>query len=177
MDETPDNEKLPTANLPSVTKKIGGHSYVVWRLDWWGVNDVVERLAEILGPSLEGLADGVPLRRILDVDSSDILPLLIKALGRATGERGRELQEILGKQTVVTVDDRQVNLDRSKMGIWFSQQPKEALPWLGFALEVQVRDFFEPLIGAAPSPRASRKNARTTRAAAGKAKGQKSPSI
>ena len=171
-------DKLLDSNLPWREKRIGEHVYRVTRLDWWRVNDVVTRLADILGPSLEGVGTDIPLGALLDVDTAEILPALVSALGRATGERGQELQAILGIQTYVEDGDRTILLDKARMGIWFSQHPKEALLWLLFALEVQVKDFFEPLIGAAPTPRSSQKSAPTPRAkAAATAKGRKSRNI
>ena len=176
MNDKPDSDKLADSNLPYQEKKIGDHTYRVTRLDWWGVNDVINRLTEILGPSLSGVGQGVALREILKVDTSEILPVLMTALGRATDEYGQELQQILGLQTVVEDGDRSVPLDKPVMGVWFSKHPREALPWLWFALEVQVRDFIEPLIGAPTTPPASRKSGRTTSGKAATAKGRRSQS-
>lgn len=177
MAEKPESEKLPHANLPYVEREIGEHLYRITRLDWWSLQDLISGLTEILGPSLEGLGTGISLGDLLEVDSSEILPALASALGRATGAKGQALQLVLGRQTIVEVEDRAVQLDKATMGIWFSQTPDEAIPWLLFALEVQVKDFFGPLLRAAPSPQASQPNAPTTqRTSSPRAKGQRSQS-
>jgi len=168
-------DKLDNSNLPFIEKTIGEHLYRVTRLDWWGVQDVIEALTEILGPSLESMGGGVDLQDFLSTDTADLLPAIGKALGKASGERGKALQVKLGRQTVVETGDKSVVLDKAIMGIWFSQHPAEALPWLWFALEVQVRDFIEPLIKAVPSQQTSQKSEPTNHEENHPAKGQASP--
>jgi len=56
---------------------------------------------------------------------------------------------------LVRVGDRWVSLQPAKLGLWLSQHPRDMIPWLRFALEVQLADFFGPALAAFVSWRKS----------------------
>jgi len=139
------SDRLPSANLPTVTRKIGEHRYIVTRLGYRAMLDALHRIQALAGPAVTGLlaADAVSLDDLLDLRTDRLGTSLLGLLDRVSGPDGLELQEILGRQTIVEVADRKVTLAPDAMDTWFSQHPEDALPWLAFAVEVQFRDFFE----------------------------------
>jgi len=142
---TAESEKLPSANLPLVERKINGTRYVVTRLGWWGMMDALHRAEALLGPALEAMlgADIQSIASALEADGGSVAKAVSLLVRRLTDRDGRELLEILGRQTMVEAEGRKVWLSPDVMDTWFSQRPADALLWLAFAVEVQLRDFFE----------------------------------
>lgn len=149
-----DEGKLYDANLPKVSQSINGRRYTITRLGWWGVQELLADLNVILGPSLVDLLDGEELsvETLLETSGGKVGSALTGALGRIVAARGLEVQRRLGGQTVVEdvkgSERRNVLLSSEVMDVWFAKHPEDALPWLWFALEAQLRAFFERPIAA-----------------------------
>jgi len=139
------DDRLPSGNLPVVTRTIGGHRYTVTRAGWWEAQDMIALLDDVLGPSLADAARSIKVDGgVPDITWPDLVAALPGALARASRRDGpgSELQKLLGERTFVEVEGRQVALMYEQMGIWFAQHPTDVTDWLLFALEVQVWDFF-----------------------------------
>ena len=165
---------LHSANLPHVEREIHGRPYRVDRLGWWDVQDAIDALADVLGPSISQALDGHGLDSIMEDPSVPWGTAIVGALQRAArkGGRGRQLLETLGRQTMITDDadgeaePRRLRLTKAVMDVWFSRYPGDAIPWLLFALEVQVADFFGPFLARLPTARNSSGSERTQTEAA-----------
>jgi len=142
-----DEDKLPSANLPVVDRKIDGVPYHVSRLGWWAMADSIRMLEEVLGESIRSLLDsGGSIADIME--STGTGAALTGFARRCFGKDGKALLLLLGRQTMVETDGRKVFLTEPVMDTWFSQHPDHAIPWLLLCLEVQYADFIKPLVTA-----------------------------
>lgn len=138
-------DRLPSGNLPVVTRSINGRRYAVTRMGWWDALDAIALLEAVLGPSLAEAARALKVEGgSPDIEWGDLLAALPGAIGRAARRDGpgRELLKLLGERTSVEVEGRHVVLDYAAAGVWFAQHPEDVADWITLALEVEVWDFF-----------------------------------
>jgi len=138
------DDKLESANLPVVDRTINGTKYSITRLGWWDMMDALERLEAVLGPAISDFfrTGDLSVDALMDTDEGKLAPVVMGLVRRVAGEKGRELQAILGKQTFVHPGGkRRVRLEELAMDVWFSQKPEDALLWMAECLKVQFQDF------------------------------------
>lgn len=165
-----------TLCLPVVERRINGRKYALQRLGFWSLLDSMNEAKVVIGPSLITLlsdpASSGAIRKLaegsadVEISGASIGDALLGLLGRMTGPEARPLIERLALLTEVEFwPGRMASLDTERARIWFGRYPGDFLPWCAAEMEVQFRDFFEPVIAAiggllaadpaSPSPSAS----------------------
>lgn len=134
-------------DLPRQSKTIGGHRYHVRRLPWGLWQQLYVRLQRVVGPALGRMLEGSGggLSSLLNRDVSG----LGEALGDLTQRLDHDTLEwvttTLGTYTDVEDGRHTRTLEAPVQETWWPHHLREFAPWLAFALEVQLADFFAGL--------------------------------
>jgi hypothetical protein len=133
----------------SQTKEIGGYSYTVSMLDPLTASDLLIDISKVVGPSL-GAAAGAAGGDGSDDDKPDpeMLDRAISGLfQRIEKTELRRIINLLSTVTQVRIGDKTPFLE-TILAEHFRGQVGKMYEWLGFALKVQLGDFFSSVVPA-----------------------------
>lgn len=156
--------------LDNQSKEIDGVTYTVAMLNPLAANDLLIDIAHVVGPSL-GAGAGAFAGAFTSGDGADPMetkadPMMLdRAISgffeRVTTAKMREMISTLAKVTTVRLGDKSPFLN-DILAVHFQGKLGKLYEWLGFAIKVQLGDFFDsaipaiasaaPLVRAAVSP-------------------------